>query len=458
MSEELQSNNLTEKNREFGVKESLFLRLIINPHIAPYCINCVDEWMISSDLRRRIFIVVKGMKLKYNGSMKDQFDINSIMSEYISKYEPSEVESDEVRQILDESFKYVKKENINVYLHAVQSFLKQYYTHRANISYKKGKSDEGDVFATKASNFLISPENFFDMSDFDEGMKYRKIDMPDDSKKFKSSLGSVNSTSIHGGYKIGDLVMIVAAPKVGKSTLLCQEGVTLASQGHKVVHFAIGDMSCYDVNVKYLSCLHDRSAKQICIQEGLYEELMRDPLTKEVLVNTRVKSEPANFKTVFQIEASLEKLKEEFDFDVIIIDYDANIRPANDSSMYESGSEIYASLKKFASVYKSVVLVGSQPKIDCFQKEILNETSAAESSRKQHTVDFMITMGVNNECSHVGTLYIPLVRRGESKIKHRLHFCYETSRIQEVSEEDYKQLITSYKKGLAAVKGDTYGL
>ena len=99
-----------------------------------------------------------------------------------------------------------------------------------------------------------------------------------------------------------------------------------------------------------------------------------------------------------------------------------------------------------------MVIVGCQPKIQYWTDELLSFSSAAESSRKQHAVDYMITGGRNADYSQVGTFHLPLVRRGESAGITRVKFDDLHSRIIEISTKEYETLIHDHKDSQNKIK------
>ena len=126
-------------------------------------------------------------------------------------------------------------------------------------------------------------------------------------------------------------------------------------------------------------------------------------------------------------------------FDQIIIDYDSNLKPASDS-MYDSGGEIYDKLRAFAEKNSSVMLVASQPKINFYNQEVLTLESASESSRKQHIIDMMITIGRPGKLQcPVACMFIPKNRNGLANKKVYVYINGGTQKVQEISEEEYER-------------------
>jgi hypothetical protein len=238
----------------------------------------------------------------------------------------------------------------------------------------------------------------------------------------------------------------VAPPKVGKTTFLCQEGAFTAKNGLKVVHICLGDMDNIDVVCKYTSVLTNEPMEVITEDPTKY--FNEYPVVKETFKNVRISCFPAGELGVRELLGHLRQLKRKFNFDMAIVDYDSNIAPPKGENMYEVGGIIYTALKGFAEKERCCILVGSQPKINFWDTELLPMESASESSRKQHAIDMMITMGRNKDCKHLGTLNIPAVRRGEGNVSVRINFEYKNSAIKELTQENYNRILSNFKNSV----------
>ena len=284
---------------------------------------------------------------------------------------------------------------------------------------------------------ITSSDSFVRVTSASELMQIVEAERPPDGVNLLSSIPKINEKLTYGGYRYSDLVMVLGAPKTGKTTFMVQEGANIIKNGGKVLHFAIGDMTKGDILSKYIASLHEGGAnvtKVTLSPEDYYEKV------KEGIGNLIVREEPALMMTIDNLVSSARSLKKDFDYDFVVVDYDANISPEKDG-MYESAGVIYGKLKGLAQQCKCVVMVGCQPKIDAWEKEALGKMDASESSRKQHAVDIMIGLGKPSDTSIVGTLTLPLVRRGESGLKAKIQFDYPQGRIAHIDQDQYKKLV-----------------
>lgn len=155
-------------------------------------------------------------------------------------------------------------------------------------------------------------------------------------------------------------------------------------------------------------------------------------------------------------ELTIDQLREEvflhqrmrgIHYDVIIIDYDGNLRKTFES-MYESGEDIYNKAKNLAEINKSVVFIASQPKPAYWKEEMLPLEAAAESSKKQQIIDMMITLGrPKGNTSGARFLFIPKNRRGEENKNFKLKMNGNSAYMYQITDEEYDDY---KKKGLSS--------
>lgn len=127
-------------------------------------------------------------------------------------------------------------------------------------------------------------------------------------------------------------------------------------------------------------------------------------------------------------------------YDVIIIDYDSNLKQPADN-MYESYGIIYDQAKNLAQVNKSVVFIASQPAKAFWKNEMVPLEACSESSKKQMIIDILITIGRPEGCNTgIRKVFIPKNRRGkENEIIHA-KMNGDTGFMYEISQDEYEKL------------------
>lgn len=222
----------------------------------------------------------------------------------------------------------------------------------------------------------------------------------------------------HNGIERGQIGIISAPPGVGKSLFAMNLALYFASCGIKVLYVTLGDLVERDWIVRlgaiYASCSFAEAYNNM---ENIFYNLKKvtgDRL--EISIN------PSGKVTSTEIvDYVMDK-----DFEVVIVDYDANHAGASDgtedsgSSMYSNYGKIYADYTRL-SMKGKLVLMCAQPK-QAYWCGLIGLDGIGESKRKQETADFIITISrTAPECpNHVYTAYIPKARRGRVGTKKYL--------------------------------------
>lgn len=297
----------------------------------------------------------------------------------------------------------------------------------------------------------ISRKESYNLGDIEKIPEIRREALGDSAHPLvvKFFIDRVNYSFQYGGITAGTLNMIVAPPGRGKTTLLINQGLYSAMSGHNVLHIFLGDMKKWDGQLRYLSVLSQRYSKEEGKWIGLSSKDLAG-LTNEEFVNVVKKYNMSGIFSRLEImeyaadELSASQLIEEIQisqrmkkihYDLIIIDYDENLREEEDS-MYKSGGQIYNKIAYFASENKSVVFIASQPRREFWDKEIIPMEAASESSKKQKIIDLMITIG-RPKNSPVGTLFIAKNRRGTDGGIFRIKMDGASGKIIHITEEEY---------------------
>lgn len=298
----------------------------------------------------------------------------------------------------------------------------------------------------KYTDFTIVQTQPYHMNDMDNFSKIRKAAIGDDktTKKIRFFLDSVNNTFNHKALVPGTITMISASPGVGKTLTLINQGVSATQDGFTNLHIFLGDLNAYDATCRYLANYSDRPLKEIVnMTEEEQLNLIKDLAKEEnaAINNNWVIPIASGYIGVDQLIAEIIKMQmnNNVHFDQIIVDYDSNIKPSTDS-MYDSGGEIYDKLRAFAEKNSSVMLVASQPKITFFNQEVLTLEAASESSRKQHIIDCMLTIGRPGKLQcPVACMFIPKNRNGIANKKIFLWIDGSRQKVQEISEDEYER-------------------
>jgi replicative DNA helicase len=425
--------------------EQSVLQMVMVPAIRQIAFGYFQEWMFTSELSKAIYKTLKGTRQP--DLPPDARDVVMTMH---NDHGVSEDDCAIAYQLILEAEERGKTYNLENYVHHITEFIRDRTMGRgvelvATAAEKPGNKVRGQQLLQEALSFTISTDQFYDFSDLSEIVTAKEMDFPPGGVIIKSHFNLVNRCSLYKGYKYGDLIAFMGRPGGGKSTGLVDEGAYAVHQGFKVCHIFLGDMSEYDAFLKYLSYWTGATTNEI-IANG--HEQYLTPEIVDMFRRLRVKAFPADTFDIYQLMAKINQLRTVFGFDMVVVDYDANIKPSTDN-MYGEGGSTYANLKSYGQ-NRCVVLVGSQTKNAFWDHEVVPIEAPAESSKKAHHVDMLIGIGRSKACPKVGTLNIPKMRRGESEVQVRLHLDYASTRLKEISQETYNQMVAEHQaKSLA---------
>lgn len=413
-------------------KELTLVSFLVNPIIRGRVKSSLKDWMFTDESARSFYYIL--MAIDGNPSKE------SIISEINIKNPVNKESLIEYVKIIPEQ---VKSEDVLRSLSWLGQFIRERLLSKAvekavDIGLDKSLND-----FKIASEFSLTHKKTYDFSlkQDREDARFEDTKCLDGSIEagiIKSRYSILNDSLTYGGFKRGNVFMIVAPPKVGKTTFMICEGANFISNGWKVLHIFLGDMSPFDGMIKYITVLKNEIINEVAIDYNKYI----DSNVEFLLSRVRIASFSAYELGVDDLVAYIDLVKEEFDFDVVVVDYDGNLQEALSDNLYRGGGYTYSRLDQMAKNNKAFCYVGSQPKIEWWTTEILPFTAAADSSKKQHAIDGMYCIGRNQKNPLIGTLNVPAVRRGISNILLRLKFNYTRGLIEHISEDEYQKILS----------------
>ena len=265
----------------------------------------------------------------------------------------------------------------------------------------------------------------------------------------KFFIEELNFAMQYKGLIPGTLTAIVGSPGKGKSTLLINQGVSIAQQGFNLLHIFLGDMTKFDGTIRYLSCFSGvPTSKLVELSDEKLADFIRKNNMTGFLSKIDILSYAADQLTANQLIEEISTIQKRGNkhYDAIIVDYDENISYEGDD-MYKSGGAVYNKLALFSRQNKSVVFIASQPKPEYWGNEIIPLESLSESSKKQKIVDMILTLGRPFKQSSIGTLYIAKNRRGEENKIYRVEVNGANAKIVHISDNDYERRKQLEKNG-----------
>lgn len=434
----MSSNSLVEVN---------VLQMLIDPRVRALVVHALEDWMFTDQVHQIMLETLKNPR--FNDVTPD---IRGFVVEVSSL---SRLDRDETRQIIDIFKNYSPPDNPGEVVPAISEYIRDKMLARGIKGLAEGgatnkKRDQHVEMIKNAVAFELAEDEFIDFSDPERALEAKEDDYPEGGIIMKSAFKLINASATYGGFKYGDLAMYAAGPGVGKTTALLQESANMIDQGFRVAHVFLGDMSEFDGLLKMLSYWSGIEMKEILETgwESVYKKY------KHLFKNIRFKALDSDTFNVYQVVSKLKSLHDKFRFDWLVVDYDANIKDSSgNDNLYAAGGLTYANLKSFAKK-RCAIGIGSQTKIASWANEMVMKTDAAESSKKQQHIDYMIGIGKNPDCKKVGTINLPKVRRGISDCYVRIELRNDITRLVEINEEKYNTILSVEKSRKDAGGGE----
>ena len=315
-------------------------------------------------------------------------------------------------------------------LKKIKTQLKDYFFAEAfeDDNYDRAKLEELYEVLAKLNNLDIDEETVEDVSldNIDECVDIYSSRNKEGIKFFDERVSDTLST---GAFDYGTINVITAPPGNGKTMLIMNQAVYVASQGKHTLHLAIGDLTRKQVIIRFLAIITGNTVRQIAM---LSPEQFRQFISKAkmkysvIFEHLHCKCILPNSLNGIELVKLIKKEQERknIHFDQVAVDYDGNIETSistnkkgvdkDNKSMYYEGADIYNLFVKFAKENETVVWMLSQPKIQFWGSEKIPLEGLNDSSKKQHIVDFIMSLGKKIKDEPKVTFFISKNRHGVS--------------------------------------------
>lgn len=427
-----------------GLVETAVLQLLVDPQIRRIAGSFVKDWMFENEVN----------KIAHDILISPEFDdrVPNVQAFVLRLFAYTAVTEEDCNRValLIKSAPKLDDSSRASELKSLQQFIQDKMMSASlerMVRGTRGHSERDHLL--EALHFTLSNEDeFADLSDPTALSRAKESDIPSDSGVIQSYFGLINQNLIYRGYKVGDLICYAGETGIGKSTSAVCEGAHAIDQGFKVCHVYLGDMTEFDSFIQYTSYWTGQMTERLIYD---YEEYYDDKI-KDKFKNLRLRAFPADSITIYELLSKLHALYKSFPFNLLIIDYDGNLKETNDN-MYKEGGTTYSQLKGF-SQGRCATIVLSQVNKGYWGVEVGAKDALAESSKKQHAVDYMVYVGRNPDVRRIGSLTLCKARRGRDSVTHRIEFRYKYARLVEISTEKYDELLKE-GKNRSKDSGDT---
>lgn len=240
----------------------------------------------------------------------------------------------------------------------------------------------------------------------------------DPSKVLESAFPFINRASVLNGWPMGQVIAVTSPPGGGKTLFMMCECSHMAKKflengkGEQAVYVALADMNILDFYVRLYS-----TNFVVPFDVSTTKELNKAvEYGRSFGKSIAIIIEASNVLTMKQVvDYILEKMPK---VRVVFADYDSQFASEGaKGSMYEDAVEPYieASRLKKAGI---TTFIGCQPRIAYYGQEYLDLNALGESSKKQHAIDFMLSIGSNDEVMQpCGYIAMPKSRRMFNRFK-----------------------------------------
>jgi hypothetical protein len=240
-----------------------------------------------------------------------------------------------------------------------------------------------------------------------------KNEYMDTTKVLKSAYDIINESSHLGGWPTGQIIMVTSPPGGGKTLYMMSEASKFARDGHKVVYVALADMNISDFYIRLYAL-----ENQIPFTQATVEFDKAHQYVSKLGKNLAIIIAEADYLSVNDVVDYISTNLP--DTEAVFLDYDSQFLIDKDDSagsMYEYAVRPYISATRLKSM-GITTFIGSQPRTSYYGQEYLDLNSAGESSKKQQMVDFILSIGTNDETKiPCGYIALPKARRFFNKFK-----------------------------------------
>lgn len=354
----------------------------------------------------------------------------------------------------------------------VRNFLLRRMTNKAINDYE-GKGDPmrfiAQVEEMKASSMTneFLDERSYSIARFDS-LDPDKLNEDISGKVIRSSIPIMNESSSLGGYLRNQMSCIAASPGSGKSLLAMREclafadpeyqGIPDGQEGLHILYSAFGDLRQYDFMTRMCAqvthrpfgyvemnlassfeetirrtsqfehvptgerCSYRKMTEKVCAERLNASDFRMIPgssYMKNITIETYLPDRftASEYLGHIQNDEYMDTGKTIHEWaDVIVVDYDANIR--SEEQMYLKGEEIYQTLYQLTFPDKLVLMISQLAKAS-WSEDIIGLGALNESSRKQMIIDTLLTMSHltgTNAANHIGYMNLCKNRRGSLKV------------------------------------------
>ena len=265
---------------------------------------------------------------------------------------------------------------------------------------------------------ILFPEQVATLFEYFDSEHLDRISLPSGIKTLDMAMEK--------GLRPGELGVIMAPLKRGKSMWLVHVGAHALRRGETVAHYSL-ELSAHDTLARYAANVCGMPLKELMalgideVKRLLNRALRVGDRSAQVIIHWM----PARGTSIDMIAADLENLRAEHHIGLVIVDYGdlARSRQRHEKS-YDEQAEVFTELRDLGMQYRVPVWTATQANRKALDSDRISINQIAESLGKAMKADFVVAMSqTSTEREHdpqFMRLNIVAARRGSGKCNARV--------------------------------------
>lgn len=251
-----------------------------------------------------------------------------------------------------------------------------------------------------------------------------------------------------GGVERGTLNVMCMPSGYGKSQFLVYLSGYAVTHGYNVVYYSL-EMSEKKVAHRLDAFFSGINSREIVEKHEEVREALRAWREENNVGKLIIKKFPSGQATANTVRSHLNKLKTSQGIvpDLVVVDYldEAKSIENHAGDSRHKYPAIYRDFRNLAEEFDVAVWSASQVNGDGFSSDVMNQSHVSESKAKVNIVDSMLMASTKPEYKKTGmrTVSITKVRDGGDGGIGYIHIDTKTSRIRQVSKEEYLESVKS---------------
>lgn len=245
-----------------------------------------------------------------------------------------------------------------------------------------------------------------------------------------------------GGFRKGELIVIVGKPGKGKSAILCHVAVANLIADKKVLFITL-ENSRATVVKRVIASLMKVSMNEI-LESAKYLSFRLNELKKRINGGLRIEEAPGGSVGVEELRGLIERAKRggNFDPDVVILDYLGEMKPEKQSNRYEWLETRAQEIRALGSEFGCAMVTAAQTNRQAESTSIVTAMELGDCYGIFRKADMFITLNADEQERLRGLmrLYVDKNRQGKTGFIVWIKANFETMQFEEIDKERYDEL------------------